>query len=212
MKLSNYFSAVLLMTSAAAYAQEAGDPRIGLVFGADLEFGGDDVATVTFQDGDTQDVTTGDGLTLAVGGYLRPIAALPFSVRATAGYKYAAPGDDDCRCGCDCDFDSSLDPDVELERWVFESVASYMWPSGLWVGAGVTHHARTELDGNGFVPNLAFDDATGPTFELGWKWLALSYTDLEYTDTLGGRWDSESYGLTFSIKLDQLLTRGPRVP
>jgi hypothetical protein len=208
MKHIKYFAIALLAVTSAAQADQGG-PRVGLLFEADLEFGGDDIATVTFPDGDTEDVTTGDGLTLALGGYVRPIATSSFSVRATAGYKFAAPTDNDCDCNCDCDFDSDFDPDVEIERWVFETVANYMWPSGFWIGAGVTHHAGIDFRGNGFAPNLAFDDATGPTVEVGWKWIALSYTDLEYTDDLGSRWDSESYGLTFNLKLDRLIRREP---
>jgi hypothetical protein len=210
MKHIQYFAVALLAVTSAAQADEGG-PRFGLLFEADLEFGGDDIATVTFPDGDTEDVTTGDGLTLALGGYFRPIAASPFSVRATAGYKFAAPTDNDCDCNCDCDsdFDSDFDPDVEIERWVFETVANYMWSSGFWIGAGLTHHAGIDFQGNGFAPNLGFDDATGPTVEVGWKWIALSYTDLEYTDDLGSKWDSESYGLTFNVKLDRLMGREP---
>jgi hypothetical protein len=213
MKYARYVVMALLAVTATAQADEGGR-RFGLLFAADLEFGGDDLATVTFPDGDTQDVTTGDGVTLALGGYVRPIAASPFSVRATAGYKFAGPTDNDrdCNFGCDCDCDSEsdFDPDVEIERWVFETVANYTWQSGFWVGAGVTHHAGIEFQGNGFAPNLGFDDATGPTAELGWKWIALSYTDLEYTDDLGSKWNSESYGLAFSVKLDRLIGLEPR--
>jgi hypothetical protein len=200
MKCVKYMAlAVMLATTAAVQANE-----FGLLFEADLEFGGDDLTTVTFPDGDTQDVTTGEGLTLALGGYFRPIAAPAFSVRATAGYKFAAPTENDCDCNCDCDFDSDFDPDVEIERWVFETVGNYTWSSGVWIGAGVTHHAGIDFKGSGFAPNLEFDDATGPTVEIGWKWIALSYTDLEYTDELGSSWDSESYGLTFNLPLDRL--------
>jgi hypothetical protein len=203
--------AIALLALAATAQADEGGRRFGLLVEADLELGGDDLATVTFPDGDTQDVTTGDGLTLAFGGYVRPFAASPFSVRATAGYKFAAPTENDCDCGCGCDFDSDFDsdfdPGVEIERWVFETVANYTWSSGFWIGAGVTHHAGIEFQGSSFAPSLEFDDATGPTVEVGWKWIALSYTDLEYTDNLGSKWDSESYGLTFNVKLDGLLDR-----
>lgn len=210
MKHITYVAILLLAVIATAKADE-GTRRFGLLFEADLEFGGDDIATVTFPDGDTQDVTTGDGLTVALGGYFRPIAGSPLSVRATGGYKFteAADNDRDCDfvCDCDCDADSDFDPDVDIERWVFETVANYTWSSGFWIGGGVTHHTGIEFEGSTFAPNLEFEDATGPTVEIGWKWIALSYTDLEYTDELGSRWDSASYGLTFNLKLDRLFGR-----
>src|SRR5688572_28465117 len=163
-KPMKHVAIALLALTATAQADEGGR-RFGLLVEADLELGGDDIATVTFPDGDTQDVTTRDGLTFAFGGYVRPIAASPFSVRATAGYKFAAPSDDDCDCGCGCDFDSDFDsdfdPGVEIERWVFETVANYTWSSGFWIGAGVTHHAGIEFQGSSFAPSLEFDDATG---------------------------------------------------
>src|SRR5687768_3475803 len=94
------YAAIALIGMTATAMADAGDPRFGLLLEADLEFGGDDLTTVTFPDGDTQDVTTGDGLTVAFGGYFRPIAASPFSVRATAGYKFTEPTSNDRDCGC----------------------------------------------------------------------------------------------------------------
>ena len=34
--------------------------------------------------------------------------------------------------------------------------------------------------------------------ELAWKWLALTYTALEYTDTNGNAYDASSFGVSFS--------------
>jgi hypothetical protein len=36
--------------------------------------------------------------------------------------------------------------------------------------------------------------------ELGWRWIALSYTQLDYTDEYGGNWDASSFGLTLISK------------
>src|SRR5688500_17790691 len=107
MQHAKYVAIALLAVTATAQADEGGR-RSGLLFAAELDFGGDDLWTVTYPEGDAQDVTTGGGVTLALGGYVRPIAASPFSVRATAGCKFAAPADNerDCNFGCDCDCDS----------------------------------------------------------------------------------------------------------
>ena len=117
----------LLMFSCMPLAHAA-DAGLGFVFEADLEFGGDDLATLNFTDGSTQDV------------------------------------------------------------------------NGWWIGGGITHHSSIKFDADGFGPNINFDDATGPTFEAGWRWIALSYTKLDYKDEFGGKWDASSVGLKLTSK------------
>ena len=73
--------AVLLgvMTVCAVTGAQAADTgkRGGFLAQMDLDFGGDDVATLSFDDGDTQDVKAGQGLGVAIGGWVRPAASVP---------------------------------------------------------------------------------------------------------------------------------------
>lgn len=181
-------SALALLAAAPALsaAESAEHAQFGFVFEADLEYGGDDIATVNFTDGSSQHVKTGQGLTLALGGHFRASESSPFSVRATAGYKFVTT--------------AARDADIGIDRKVFEVLGNYRWPSNWWVGAGVTHHAGIEFNGDGFGPDVEFDDATGFTVEAGWKWIALSYTGMDYTDEFGGEWDASSIGVTLTSK------------
>lgn len=167
---------------AVAAADDAG-AKFGFLVGADLEYGGDDIITLSFTDGSDQDIKAGQGATLAVGGYFKPRAASAFSVRGTVGYKFVTT--------------AASNADIGIDRIVYELVGDYEWPSGFWVGAGLTQHTGIKLDGDGFGPDVDFDDATGITAELGWKWIGLTYTQIEYEDEFGGKWDADSVGLSF---------------
>jgi hypothetical protein len=158
--------------------------RFGFLVEADIEYGGDDIITVSFTDGTDQDIKAGQGATVAAGGYFKPHESSPFSVRGTVGYKFVTT--------------AASNADIGIDRTVFELVGNYEWPSGFWLGAGLTQHTGIELDGDGFGPNVDFDDATGFTAEVGWKWLSLSYTAIDYKDEFGGEWDAGSVGLALA--------------
>ena len=81
-KLAQAVLLAALSVSAASAAQAADTgKRGGFLAQMDLDFGGDDVATLSFTDGDTQDVKAGQGLGVAVGGWLRPVASVPFELQ-----------------------------------------------------------------------------------------------------------------------------------
>jgi hypothetical protein len=167
-----------------AQSSAADNKGLGFVFEGDLEYGGDRVATVSYTDGSDQDVLAGQGVSLALGAHYRGDS--PFSVRGTVGYKYVTT--------------AASNADISLSRVVFEVLGNYAWPNGWWAGAGITHHTNIRFKGDGFGPDIDFDDATGPTIELGWRWIALSYTNLEYTTDFGGKVDASSVGLTLVSK------------
>lgn len=169
--------------SGAASAADSAGAKFGFLLGAKLEYGGDDIATVSFADGSDQDIKVGQGGTFALGGYYKPQESSPFSVRGTVGYKFVTT--------------AASNADIGIDRIVYELIGDYEWPSGFWVGAGLTHHTGIKLDGDDFGPDVDFDDATGVSAEIGWKWIGLSYTDIDYKDEFGGKWDAGSVGLSF---------------
>lgn len=155
--------------------------RFGGVVGGALEFGGDDIATVSFTDGSTQDLQAGEGISLELGAYGRPLPGLPFSLRATVGFKYTSSQADNA--------------DINVNRTVVNLIGNYeidQWR----FGGGFTRHSNVRLDGDGLGPDQSFDDATGLTVELGWRWLVLSFTDIDYrADGNGQRFDAGNVGL-----------------
>lgn len=176
----------LLMLGGLSQAHADAD-NVGLGFAAevDLEYGGDNIATVEFEDGDSQHIKTGSGITVGLGAHYRA-AGSPFSVRGTVGYKYATT--------------QASNADISVGRAVIEVVGNYLFVNDWWVGAGLTHHTAIKFRGDGFVDNIDFKDATGPTVEVGWRWIALSYTNLDYETKFGTEGDASSFGLTLTNK------------
>jgi len=167
-----------------ALAGEKSGSKLGFLVEGDLEYGGDDIVTIDFEDGSSQDIKAGQGGTIALGGYFKPRVDGSFSVRATVGYKFVTSAADNA--------------DIGIDRMVYEIVGNYDWPSGWRVGAGLVQHTNIEFDADGFGRNVKFDDATGFTAEFGWKWISFSYTAIDYKDEFGGKWDAGSLGLALA--------------
>ncbi|HEX8432195.1 MAG TPA: hypothetical protein VF625_12985 [Longimicrobium sp.] len=174
-------AALTLATGAAAQTSASG-PSVRFVVEGVLEAGGDEVATVTFQDGDTQTVRSGQGGTLAVGGHLRLNQASPFGVRATAGFKYVTTAADNAH--------------ITLTRIPLELVGTYELPNGVNFAAGFVRHTAIKFSADGVGDDLEFEDANGGTAELGWKWVALTYTVMRYTDVQGGEYTANNAGVS----------------
>jgi len=86
--LSALLGAVMLAgaTQAGAAGQKAeSGKRGGFLVQADIDYGGDDVATVYFDDDSSQDLKAGQGLAISLGGWFRPIESSPFEIQASVG-------------------------------------------------------------------------------------------------------------------------------
>jgi hypothetical protein len=170
-------------TSAAAQTTApASGPSLRFVVEGVVEGGGDEVATVTFEDGDTQTVRSGQGVSLAVGGHLRPNRESPFGVRATAGFKYVTTAADNAH--------------ITLTRIPLELVGTYELPNGINFAAGFVRHTAIKFRADGIGDDLEFEDANGATAEVGWKWVALTYTVMRYTDVDGGEYTANNAGVS----------------
>lgn len=164
-----YLAAALIATGVFVGAEAA--PRstgvkIGPVVEGAVSFGGDTLSTVEFRNGDTQDLKTGNGGSLSVGVHLQPSVDSPWDLRATVGYKYTGV--------------NARNADITLTRTVWQLIGSYEYLSGFRIGAGVTHHHGIHFNGDGYFDDVSFGNATGPTVEFGWRWVALTYTDMTY--------------------------------
>ena len=156
--------------------------RFAWVLDATFEYGGDPVVEVVFTDGSTQDVTAGQGGTFSLGTDFRPTPNL--GIRTTVGWKFATT--------------AAENANLMLTRFPIEAVASWYVSPDVRVGVGASYHAAINFDGDGFGPNLAFDPALGGTVELGWKWVALTYTAMNYTDEFGDTYKASNVGVSLS--------------
>jgi hypothetical protein len=181
----------LLACAAAAQAAEpafdpapapASGPFFGFVLEGGIEGGGDEMATTLFEDGTTQEMHAGQGGTVAVGGQVRMNRESPLALRGTVGLKYVTT--------------AATNAHIRFTRIPIELVATYDLPSNVWIGGGVVRHTAMKFRGDGLGPDMDFDDATGGTVELGWRWAALTLTSLQYRDAEGGEYDASSAGLS----------------
>jgi hypothetical protein len=176
----------LALVPVAGSARQAPRTGVSLAFlleGA-IEMGGDRFGETVFTDGSTQTMRTGQGGTGAIGLEVRPSATSPFSVRTTAGLKFVTTAADNA--------------DISLTRIPLEAIASWNVTSDVRLGAGVAHHRRIRFDGDDFGADVAFDPATGYTLEIGWRWLALTWTGMDYTDEFDNTYDASSIGMSLS--------------
>jgi len=188
-----------LLALCSASAQAAGPaparglgPRGGFLAQMDLDFGGDELATVYFEDDTSQDITAGQGVALSVGGYVRPIENSPFEIEASIGYKYATTMADNA--------------DIHVSRTLLQLEALYRWPNGFYLGAGLMQHFSPELKGDGFLDDVQFKDATGFNTEIGWRWISLHYTHITYAHEFFEDIDASHVGIRFTYRFGQRWT------
>ena len=173
------------LMSVASFTQAA-EPvkRGGFLAQMDLDFGGDDVATLAFTNGDTQNVKAGQGLGLGIGGWFRPVESVPFELQGILGYKVV--------------FTAADNADIQMTRTTLQLNGIYRFANDWYAGGGYTMHMSPELDGDGFFENIEFDDANGITVEFGWKWIGLHYTNIKYSSTGFEDVDASNIGIRFT--------------
>jgi hypothetical protein len=131
-----------------------------------IEYGGDELVELTFEDGDTQTMLAGQGGYVAFGGEFA-LSSLPrFVLRTSIGIKYNT--------------NASSNADINLTRWPLTIMPILNINDSFRLGVGLTKHLRVFLDGDGFLPDLSMTSSVGPRFELGYKWFAITYTHLSY--------------------------------
>ena len=153
---------------------------LGFAMSGALEFGGDKVATVLYTDGSTQSVNAGQGVTLSVGGHYR-LDSMPLDIMATVGYKYVTT--------------KASNANIYIGRVVPALEVSYYFTDSWWAGIGPVWHLNNEFRGGALVTNLKFDPAMGINIQGGWKFLALSYTNINYKDQFKNKYDASNVGL-----------------
>jgi hypothetical protein len=181
--------AVASLVAAWACATHAAEIRPLLVAG--LDFGGDKMLTVVFDDGDTQDIKANDGFYLG-GGLVVIDAERRMEYQFTAALKYALI---DAENG-----------EVEWTRFPIEALAFYRF-ARVRLGGGLTYHVSPRIETSGAVgnPDVKFKNALG-VLQADWlitEKIALGgrYTVLEYhaKGDFSGSAKSNGFGISFSL-------------
>jgi hypothetical protein len=85
--------------------------------------------------------------------------------------------------------------DLGVDRVVVKVTGAYLLPHNFWVDAGPVWHTAIKFNGDGYVPDISFNDAVGGTVGFGWRWFGI-----EYTSSITGGVDAGSVGATFAWK------------
>ena len=178
-------AAALMSAIPAALAAEPAK-RGGFIGQLDLDFGGDDLATLSFTNGESQNVKAGQGVAFGLGGYFRPVESVPFELQGILGYKVV--------------FTAAENADIKVTRTMLQLNGIYRFANDWYAGGGYTMHMSPELDGDGFFEDIEFDDANGFTVEFGWKWVGLHYTKIEYSSPGYEDADASHIGIRFTYR------------
>jgi hypothetical protein len=141
--------------------------RGGFLLNLDLDYGGDDLVSSSFQGGESKTIKAGSGAAFGAGGWFRPMRDRPFELQATAGAKYVSRDTERAH--------------INVFRLVFQLNGVFRFANDWYVGGGLVHHYGPQLNGDGYFASIDFDDATGISAELGWKWIGLHVATIEYS-------------------------------
>lgn len=183
------FSAFFLLISLNLKAQsvqteiEEKPSTVRLLISAALELGGESVAEIQFQDGDTQDVNAGQGGSIAVGIEVQPPSLDFLLFQGTIGIKYVTTEAENAH--------------IRLTRFPIELTANFLITKDIKVGAGLSAHTNINFKADGVGPDNSFDNAVGPLFEASYAGFGLRYTQMTYTDEFGFDYDASSVGFFY---------------
>lgn len=174
----------LLNLSQPVFAQDKAK-KISFSLGGALEFGGDQVATVYFTNGEDQSVNAGQG------GLLLSALDFPlskkFSIRTLAGFKFVTT--------------AANNANITLTRFPLQVSGVLNLDEKWWMSAGLATQAGINFKGDWVLNSFKLTTKGGPTFGLGYKQFYVSYTGMKYTDDQQYEYNASSFGLGFLIPL-----------
>ncbi len=175
----------LLVTSNTLLSQTANNSLTAkfLIEGG-VEYGGDEIIEVFFTNGGNQTMRAGQGGYIAVGGQFEFSAIKNFMLRTSIGFKYNTTAADNAN--------------IRLTRVPITLMPHLLLKNNFRVGLGITTHQSVNFNGDGFVQDIRFTSSLAPKFEVGYKWISLTYTPIKYRAETGEQLSASSFGVTFS--------------
>lgn len=154
-----------------------------LLYEAGLEYGGDELLTLQFTNGEEQVMLAGQGGYASIGGEFRLANVDYLALRATVGIKYNTTAADNTN--------------ISFTRIPVNVVPHFYFDEMIHVGVGITAHQRVRLNGDGFTPDVAFTGSISPRFEIGYGGGALTYSLQDYSSQ-GEVLSGSSFGISFT--------------
>ncbi len=144
---------LLVFTSLSMLAQRNNDRLLYPVIEGGIHFGGDELATLTFVNGDEQIMRAGQGGLLALGVELVKPKDPRLRVRSTIGVKYNTT--------------AAEDVNISFIRFPFAISSLYNWDNGIRFGAGLSYHFAPKFSGDEILPDYNFNSGLGRRVEEG---------------------------------------------
>lgn len=184
-KLILVIQAYIFLFSFNALAQETEQSFItSFLIEGGIEYGGDEIALIPFTSGETQSMKAGQGGFIAVGGQFQFAAIEKLLIRTTLGIKYNTT--------------AAENANIRFTRVPINLMGFWKITEDVRIGVGASAHQNVQLKGDGFIPDLDFESNIGPRVEIGYKWAALTYTNVKYTAETDGNYSAGAIGLSLS--------------
>ena len=174
----------LFLCSIAATAQSVAAVEAEFLVEGGIEYGGDELLTVQFTNGDEQVMLAGQGGYVGAGGQFRFTSLPPLLIRATIGVKYNTTAADNAS--------------ISLTRFPVTLMPYYQINEDIRLGVGLSTHQGVQFRGDGYAPDESFSGSISPRIEIGYQWAALTYTLQTYTPATGTALGAGSIGLNLS--------------
>jgi hypothetical protein len=175
----------LLFSATQVFSQNAEKPVTAkFLIDAGFDWGGDEILQVFFTNGNDQTMRAGQGINLGVGGEFQFATVKQLMVRSAISLKWSPTAADDAN--------------IMFLRFPVHLTPFWKINDDFRFGVGITTHLNPKLRGDGFFPDVSYSSSTNPRFEFGYKWFALTYTPMNYTDRRGDVFSGNSVGVSFS--------------
>lgn len=158
---------VFLFGTNLPFSQQIDKPIIAnFLLEGGVEYGGDEILKVFFTNGNDQTMKAGQGGIIAIGGQFEFAKVRNLMLRTTLGIKYNTTAADNAN--------------IRFTRLPITVIPYLKIKNDYRLGIGITTHQRVKFKGDGFFPDETFKSTTGARFEFGYKWVALTYTSINY--------------------------------
>jgi len=160
---------------------------VNFFIGGALEFGGDNIAMVSFVNGTKQYIKAGQGGTINAGLNFKPSLESKWLFRGLVGFKYLTT--------------KATNANIMLTRIPLRLSANYQFSKSIWGGLGIASHQGINFNAGGLGNNTTFTGNVAPTFEFGYKEFSLIYTPMTYKESTQYSYNASAIGVAFYVEL-----------
>ncbi|MCH7396465.1 hypothetical protein MM236_00635 [Belliella sp. DSM 107340] len=183
--LRQLLTIALIFTLQSAFGQQNKEKsNLGFLLSGALEFGGEPVASVSFTNGDVIEMNAGQGGTISVGLEYKVPKFEQLRFRGLIGFKYLTT--------------PAENANIRLTRIPLVLTGNYVINDTWRFGVGISQHQAIKFNAGGVGTSFDLSSNLGPVFEFGYKWVALSYTLMQYSDNSNATYSANAFGVTLS--------------